>query len=166
MQQAQNTESVVPRIANFAALRVAGLSRRYPATAEAMRLLGQHWQDFAHGAGGKLLAAGPVMYGIHIGLFGDGGEDDYMSGVEIGAGDEVPSGLSELCLPPITCAVIDHAGSASEISLTTAVLLDWLTRSGLRLANPRPFDLIERYGVGFDPGTARGDIQLIVPVER
>lgn len=165
-RQSPTAELEAPRIVQMPAIRVAGLTRRYPATGEAMRMLSGQWQDFAHGPGGRLLAGGPVMYGIHAGLFGDGGEDDYTSGVEIGPRDAVPAGLAELRLPPITCAVIDHAGHASEISLTTsAYLRDWLPSSGYRLAPARPFDLIERYGKGFDPASGRGDMQLIIPVE-
>jgi len=166
MKQALNTESRSLRIAHMPALRLAGLSRRYPATPEAMLLLAKQWQEFAHGAGGKLLAAGPVMYGVHIGLFGNSGEDEYFSGVEIGAKDTIPAGLTELRLPPMTCAVVEHDGSANEISHTTSTALTkWLPESGHRLLPLRPFDLIERYGKNFDPQTARGDIQLIIPVE-
>ena len=166
MKQALKTENRSPRIAHMPALRLAGLSRRYPATPEAMQRLAKQWQEFAHGAGGTLLAAGPVVYGIHIGLFGNSGEDEYFSGVEIGANDVIAAGLTELHLPPVTCAIIDHGGLANEISLTTsAALTKWLPESGHRLALLRPFDLIERYGKNFDPRTARGDIQLIIPVE-
>ncbi len=166
MSQTSQTEPASHRITHLPALRLAGLSRRYPATPEAMREIGKQWQDFAHGAGGKLLASGPVMYGVHIGLFGNGGEDEYFTGVAIGAGDPLPASLTERHLPAITCAVIDHAGHASQISQTTGKLMRELSGSGPRLAQKRPFDLIERYGKGFDPQTASGDIQLIVPVEE
>ncbi len=165
MKQASQTASD-HRIEPIPAMRLAGLARSYPATAEAMQGLARQWQDLAHGPGGKLLAAGPVMYGIHTGLFGQSGEDEYFSGIEIGAQEPLPAGLSELRLPAITCAVIDHGGPAGDISQTTSILLrDGLHRMGRRLAEARPFDLIERYGRNFDPRTARGDIQLIVPVE-
>lgn len=167
MKQSLKTELEAPRIAHMPALRLAGLMRRYPATPETMKELGKQWQEFAHGAGGKLLATGPVMYGVHIGLFGDSGDDDYFSGIEIGTCDEIPAGLSELRLPAITCAVIDHAGPVSEISQTTSkALREDIRQTGHRLAQSRPFDLIERYGKNFDPRTARGDIQLIIPVEN
>lgn len=162
MKQAIKTTPESPRIEHMPALRLAGLTRRYPATADAMKLLGAQWQEFAHGAGGALLAAGPVMYGIHIGLFG-AESDEYFSGVEIGAHDRVPTGLSELRLPPITCAVIDHGGPASEISQTTST---YLREASHRLPSSRPFDLIERYGKNFDQRSASGDIQLIIPAER
>lgn len=155
------TEPAVHRIANMPALRLAGLSRRYPATPEAMRELGAQWRDFAHGAGARLLASGPVMYGVHIGLF-DTNEDRYFSGIEIGPNEETPAGLAEMRLPAITCAVIDHGGTVGEISQTTSMFLREATH---RLAQARPFDLIERYGKNFDPLKARGDIQLVIPVE-
>ena len=162
MKQAFRTEQQAPTVAHMPAIRLAGLMRRYPATPEAMAGLAKQWRDFAHGAGGALLAKGLVMYGIHIGLF-DTNEDEYFSGVEIGARDKIPSGLSELRLPPITCAVIDHDGPVGEISQTTSMVL---REGAVRLASVRPFDLIERYGKGFDPQIARGDIQLIIPVEE
>jgi predicted transcriptional regulator YdeE len=159
------TEPAVHRIANMPALRLAGLSRRYPATPQAMRELGAQWRDFAHGAGARLLASGPVMYGVHIGLF-DTNEDRYFSGIEIGPNEEIPAGLAEMRLGAITCAVIDHAGDAGEISQTISQFLrEGIRHSGHRLTKDRPFDLIERYGKNFDPMKARGDIQLVIPVE-
>ncbi len=166
MKQAAKTKSEAPRIAHMPAMRLAGLMRRYPATPEAMTGLGQQWQDLAHGTAGKLLASGPIMYGVHIGLF-DTNEVEYFSGVEIGAHESIPAGLSELRLPPITCAVMDHGGPVSEISQATSNFLrEGIRDAGHRLARLRPFDLIERYGTNFDPRIARGDIQLIIPVEE
>lgn len=162
MKKALKTERQATRIAHMPALRLAGLMRRYPATADAMKKLGAQWQEFARGAGGRLLAQGPVTYGVHIGLFGDSGEDQYFSGVEIGTQDAVPAGLTEFRLPSLTCAIIDHDGAVSEISQTTSKFL----RDGSHpLARSRPFDLVERYGKNFDPASARGDIQLVIPVE-
>lgn len=165
MNQTQKTEANAHRIVQMSAIRLAGLVRRYPATPEAMRALPAQWQDFAHGAG-KLLASGPILYGVHAGLFGNGGENEYFSGIEIDAQEPLPAGFSELYLSAMTCAVIDHAGHASEISQTTGKLLRELSGSGPRLAQKRLFDLIERYGKGFDPQSGRGDIQLIVLVEE
>jgi predicted transcriptional regulator YdeE len=167
MKQAIRTKPEAPRITPMPALRLAGLMRRYPATPEAMQELAKQWLDFAHGAGSKLLAAGPVMYGVHIGLFGDSGNDDYFSGVEIKTGEVIPAGLSELRLPPMTCAVMDHKGPVGEISQTTSDFLrEDIPHTGHQLPRSRPFDLIERYGKNFDPQAARGDIQLIIPVEK
>ncbi len=84
MNQALKTELPAPRIAEMPPLRLAGLSRRYPATPEAMQLLGKQWQELAHGVGAALLAGSPVMYGVHIGLF-DTNEDEDFSGVEVGS---------------------------------------------------------------------------------
>jgi predicted transcriptional regulator YdeE len=162
MNQAAKMETTAPPIAHMPAIRLAGLVRRYPATAEAMAGLGKQWQDFAHGPGGRLLASGPIMYGVHIGLF-DTNEDEYFCGVEIGAADAIPAGLTELRVPPLGCAIINHDGPVSEISQTTS---RFLRESTHRLAERRPFDLIERYGKDFDPTKARGDIQLIMPVEE
>lgn len=143
------------------ALRLAGLLRRYPATPDAMQRLGKQWQEFSHGPGGRIMDARATLYGVHAGLF-DTREDEYFSGVEIGPAEAVPAGLSELRLPPLTCAVIEHPGPAQEISQTTSI---FLREGGRRLAQVRPFDMIERYGKNFDPQAARGDIQLIIPVE-
>jgi len=166
MKQAHQIDPSTPRIALMPALRLVGLSRRYPATPEAMQLLAQQWQEFSRGPGGRIMDQGGTMYGVHIGLFGDSQEDEYFAGVELAASEPVPAGLADLRVPSLTCAVIDHRGPVSEISHTTSALLrDGLRESGKRLASTRPFDLIERYGPKFDPEAARGDIQLIVPVE-
>lgn len=165
MKTAQRVENAAFRVEQRPGLRLAGLSRRYPATPEAMMELGKQWMEFAHGPGGALLAAGPVMYGVHVGLF-DNPEDEYFTGVEIGATDKIPPGLAELRIPPLSYAVIEHAGLVSEISRTTSdVLTNQLPASGNRLASARPLDLIERYGQKFDPAKGSGDIELLIPVE-
>jgi AraC family transcriptional regulator len=166
MKQAQRVENETIRVETRPALRLAGLTRRYPATPEAMQELGRQWMDLAHGPAGKLMTAGAVMYGVHAGLFGDGGKDDYTSGVEIGAVDKIPAGLVELRIPALTYAVIEHLGHVSGISLTTSdFLANRLPRSAYRLATVRQFDLIERYGRNFDPAKGAGDIELLIPVE-
>jgi predicted transcriptional regulator YdeE len=165
MKTAQRVENATFRVEQRPALRLAGLSRRYPATPEAMMELGKQWMDFAHGSGGALLAAGPVMYGVHVGLF-DKPEDEYFSGVEIGGSEKIPSGLAELRIPPLSYAVVEHAGLVSEISRTTSnFLASTLPASSYRLAAARPLDLIERYGQKFDPAKGSGDIELWIPVE-
>lgn len=154
------------RIAHMPAVRLAGLAARYPATPEAMRLLGAQWQQFSRGPGGRIMHAGATMYGVHIGLFGDSGEDEYFSGVEIDERQQVPDGLMERVLPAVTCAVAGHEGTVGEISHATSHLLrEVIPAANRRLAANRPFDLIERYGKDFDPVSARGGIQLIIPVE-
>jgi AraC family transcriptional regulator len=154
------------QIAHMPAIRLAGLIARYPATPEAMRLLGAQWQQFSRSSGGRIMDAGAAMYGVHVGLFGDGGEDEYFSGVEISERQQVPEGLIERRLPAVTCAVADHEGTVGEISHATSHLLrDAIPVANRRLAANRPFDLIERYGKDFDPVSARGGIQLIIPVE-
>lgn len=143
------------------ALRLAGFPRRYPASPDAMQLLGKQWQEFSHGPGGRIMDAGATLYGVHVGLF-ETPEDEYFSGVEIGPAEAIPAGLTELRLPPHTCAVIEHPGPVQDISQTTS---KFLREAGCRLEKERSFDLIERYGKNFDPQAARGDIQLIIPVE-
>jgi predicted transcriptional regulator YdeE len=165
MKTAQRVENATFRVEKRPALRLAGLSRRYPATPEAMMELGKQWMEFAHGPGGALLAAGPVMYGIHVGLF-DQPEDEYFSGVELGATEKIPAGLVELRVPPLSYAVIEHAGLVSEISRATSnFLANGLPASPHRLDTARPLDLIERYGRKFDPAKGAGDIELLIPVE-
>ena len=166
MKQAQGVENETIRIERRPALRIAGLVKRYPATPEAMQTLGKQWMELAHGPAGAILANGPVMYGIHIGLFGDSGEDEYTSGVELRASDEIPSGLIELRIPALDYAVVEHTGLVSEISQTTSdFLVNRLPASSYRLAGARPLDLIERYGKNFDPAKGAGDIELLIPVE-
>jgi predicted transcriptional regulator YdeE len=166
MKTAQRVENETIRVERRPAFRIAGLVRRYPATPEAMQALGQQWMELAHGPAGALLANGPVMYGIHVGLFGDSGEDEYTSGVEIGASEKIPAGLIELRIPALDYAVIQHTGLVSEISLTTSdFLVNRLPAFSYRLAGARPLDLIERYGKNFDPAKGAGDIELLIPVE-
>lgn len=165
MKPAYRVENATFRVEQRPALRLAGLRRSYPATPEAMMELGTQWMDFAHGPGGALLAAEPVMYGIHAGLF-DKPEDEYFSGVEIGGTAKIPPGLVELRIPPLSYAVIEHAGLVSEISRATSnFLANELPASAYRLDASRPLDLIERYGRKFDPAKGSGDIELLIPVE-
>lgn len=162
MDEAVGNRAVAFRVAHMPALRLAGLLRRYAASPDAMHLLGEQWREFSHGPGGRIMDAGATLYGVHRGLF-DTREDEYFSGVEIGSADEIPPPLTELLLPShVTCAVIEHTGPVQDISQTTS---KFLREAGCRLPKERSFDLIERYGKNFDPQAARGDIQLIIPVE-
>lgn len=121
------------------------------------------WQRF-HAEIGTLGVEGMVeAFGVLSDIQpGDEGFD-YLAGIEVAPGTEVPRGLAAISIPARRWAVFPHSGHVATIAETAmSVIAGWLPASGLSVAGPP--DFMERYAADFDPWTGLGGMEIWVPV--
>ncbi len=143
------------------AMLIGGLGGSYtPETSAAIPSL---WQSFGRwlpdvpGRTGEAATAYGLCYNQTDTSF------DYMAGVEVNPGADLPEGFTKVALKPLTYAVFPHTGHISGIRSTWASVWDkWLPESGMKaLAEP----VFEKYGPNFNGHTGEGGLELWVPVE-
>ena len=152
----QTTNTLAPPVIEpRPALRFAGLADRIdmsnPGGFAAI------WQKFGQHLGHIPGAAGPAAFGI-VGGADDTG-CDYMAGVELSPGADVPAGFREMRAPARRWARFRHDGHVSTIRSTIRPIYDhWLPNSGETQAEEVSF--IEYYGPDFNPMTGLGTCEI------
>lgn len=161
MAQTKAASLAEPRLENLSGkLSIVGISRNYPFAKVAE--IPDQWQSFAAFIPRISKEANPVGYGVIY----NGGDDsfDYLSGVALAQGAEIPQNLVRLDLSPQTYAVFQHAGHVALLRETCeAIWSDWLPASKLSAVEAPWF---ERYGADFDPQTGNGGVEIWIPVSR
>lgn len=160
MSDQNKTDLPSPVIESRPPMRFAGLSERIdmsnPGGFAAL------WQKFGMHLGHIPGAAGPAAYGIVASA--DDSTCDYMAGVELAAGAEVPPGFREMRTPARRWARVAHRGHVSTIRSTIRAIYDqWLPGSGYTQAEEASF--IEYYGPDFNPMTGTGTTEIWIGLE-
>lgn len=147
----QTTTIAPPVIERLSALRFAGLAERIdmsnPGGFAAL------WQRFGPHLGHVPGAVGRAAYGVVASA--DDSACDYLAGVEIRPGAELPAEFTELQAPARRWARFTHQG---HISTIRAIYDQWLPGSGETQADEVSF--IEYYGPDFDPLTGLGTTEI------
>lgn len=151
----QTTTIDPPVIERLSALRFAGLAERIdmsnPGGFAAL------WQRFGPHLGHVPGAVGRAAYGVVASA--DDSACDYLAGVEIRPGAELPAEFTELQAPARRWARFTHQGHISTIRSTIRAIYDqWLPGSGETQADEVSF--IEYYGPDFDPLTGLGTTEI------
>jgi AraC family transcriptional regulator len=150
--------SDAPRIETVGSLLIAGLSTRVTATAATD--LPALWQRFGSHLGKIPGQVGPTAYGVC--RQDDAGGVEYLCGVEVRDGSELPAGFSQWRLPAHRYAVFPHPGHVSTLRDTVdAAFGTGLTKAGYLPARSAFF---ERYGAEFDAATGTGGMEIWIPV--
>lgn len=157
-QRAPSTAEPV-RFEERGPLAIAGLGGRF--TLEARTGIPELWKHFAPHIGRIPGQVGQAAYGISSMR---GGTIDYIAGVEVADGPDLPDGFSKVRQTATIYAVFEHRGHVSTISdMVGAIINDWLPNSGWAIA-PGP-QVIERYGEDFDPNTSSGLTEILIPLK-
>jgi AraC family transcriptional regulator len=148
-----------PRIVDAEPLLIVGLAERY--TCDTSAGIPAQWQRFLPFFGTIPGQVGRVAYGVRYNS-DDGGNFDYLCGVEVPNFARVPPQLGKLRLAAQRYAVFVHEEHVSTIRRTHATIWSsWLPRS--------PYDAIdapsfERYGEQFDAETGGGGVEIWLPI--
>ncbi|MBW8880481.1 MAG: AraC family transcriptional regulator [Asticcacaulis sp.] len=141
---------------------VAGYSRRF--TLASRSAIPALWQAFVPHLGHIAAQTGPAhtTYGVCYNP-DEAGDFDYMCGVEVRPGADLPEGFSTLALEARTYAVFPHEGHISGLRATwDTIWSKWIPENGLKVV-PAPF--FELYGPSFDPN-GNGGLDIWIPVEN
>ena len=151
-----------PRIERHGPLRIAGLSERHR-TAAAPGIPDQ-WQKFGKFIGNIDGMVGAAAYAV-VGEFSDTDDGyDYLTGVEVRPGVDLPSEFASIDIPSRTWAKFTHKGHVSTVSATCAAIYgDWQPK--LDFETGTGFSFLEYYGPDFDPKTGYGTMEIWVGVK-
>lgn len=148
-----------PRLEWQPATCYVGLVARYDCKSPAG--IPNQWQRFTPYLGTIRNQVGMDAYGVCFNM-DEEGCFDYMTGVAVGGGSEVPHGLLRLGLPAQRYAVFHHDGHIAEIrSVINAIWSDGLAESGYE---PVPGPTLEKYGPKFDGRTGLGGYAIWIAV--
>jgi predicted transcriptional regulator YdeE len=122
----------------------------------------QLWQAFGPRMGELVHAAGePIAYGVMDHFDEVSGEFDYLAGIKVGEGGDLPDGMVSWQIPAQTYAVV---------STTLPTIRDvfdelynaWLPASGYRRAPGPEFEL---YDERFNAAEPHSELDLYIPIE-
>jgi AraC family transcriptional regulator len=152
-----------PVIENRPALRLAGLVGRH------MLPLGPsipaQWQRFGPYVGNVHGAIGEATYGTCGSYFPEDGTTEYLCGIEVSEGAELPPEFTEVVVPAQRYARLTHRGHVTTIfSTIEAIFCEWLPSSGFRKKHA-PYTFIEHYDEAFNPRTGLGSLDIWIALE-
>jgi AraC family transcriptional regulator len=150
--------SLVPRLVQGRALRLAGIGRSVPVT-RAKAQIPLIWTELMG------IRLPDQVGGIGYGIRGTATSDDrfpYIAAIELAGRTPLPPGLVGVEVPPATYAVFSGFGHVSELRRAWPMLVEqWLPGSGMQLAATPSF---ERYGEDFDPLLGHGEMAIWLAV--
>lgn len=148
-----------PRMADSTAMTIAGLKQTL--TFENMAAISAIWQRFVPHIGHVPQESPGAAYGVCFNMTDSG--MDYIAGVAVRAGADLPKGFVTVKVPAGRYAVFRHDGHISRVGDSWGAI--WgggLEAAGLKAAATPIF---ERYGPEFDGRTGEGGLELWVPIE-
>jgi AraC family transcriptional regulator len=144
-----------PLIEPRPAMRIAGLLESHDMSRA--NNIPLQWQRFGPYLGNVSGVASPGAYGVVAGMEND--MCDYMAGVEVEPGAELPPEFKVLNVPAQRFARFRHLGHISTIRSTIgAIYGEWLPRSGETQGEGLSF--LEYYGPDFNPQTGLGTVEI------
>lgn len=140
-------------------LTIVGMNHTY--TMETRSGIPQQWERFVPRMR-SLPTADASCYGVCWNTQEDCGFD-YLTGVEMTDGGNVPADFITIKLPARRYAVFPHTGHVSAIPKTIDTIWSkWVPECGLKIAHAPCF---ERYTADFNPQTGMGGTEIWVPLE-
>jgi len=141
-------------------LSIVGISRYYPF--ERVAEIPDQWQSFVPIIPRVTSAGKPVTYGVIYN--GSDSSFDYLSGVELPKGADVPENLVRIDIATQSYAVFQHDGHVASVRDTCdAIWSDWLPASSKSVIEAPWF---ERYGESFSPQTGEGGLEIWIPISH
>jgi AraC family transcriptional regulator len=148
-----------PKIVKGDAMSVAGLAERQ--AFDAPQKIPAQWQRFIAMYGLIERKTSEIPIGVSCNLDEDG-TFEYVCGVEVARGCDVPKGLKKIAIPAQTYAVFEHLTHVATLGNTyLAIWNSWLTDHN-RVAADGPG--IERHKKTFDPRTGEGGVEIWIPL--
>ncbi|MBN1661511.1 MAG: AraC family transcriptional regulator [Anaerolineae bacterium] len=148
-----------PRIVSKRAFTVAGL--KYQGKNENNEIAGL-WQSLGPRMGEfRNLADPEAAYGVMNNIDMGSGRFDYVAGVSVQEGADVPQGMSTVHVPEQTYAVF-HTTLPALMDAFHLAYEEWLPASDYRRACGPEF---ERYGEAFDPQSPESEMEIWIPIE-
>jgi AraC family transcriptional regulator len=148
-----------PRIVSKRAFTVAGLkyqgkneNNEIPALWQA---LGPRMGEFRN------VADREAAYGVMEDMDEESGTFDYVAGISIQEGADVPHGMSTVRIPEQTYAVF-YTTLPNLMDAFHRAYDQWLPASGYQRA---PGPEFERYGEAFDPEYPESEMEIWIPIE-
>lgn len=152
-----------PRFVDGKPMTLAGFSERY--TVETRGGIPAQWQRFGPQFGHVPGQVDMTGYGL-ISDAGPGAGFDYLCGVEISPGTDLPREFTARRIPAHRYAVFAHRKHVSSLGETCDAIFNvWLPESGTKMPEDA-VDFFERYGPEFDPVTGMGGCEVWIPVQR
>jgi AraC family transcriptional regulator len=140
---------------------IAGINATY--TPRSRVEIPRQWERFAPHIGSVPGQIGSASYGV-LWNHKPSCEFDYLCGVEVADGADLPAEFRQVRLPEGEYAVFAHRDHVSSIARTIdAIQTKWLPTSEFEAAMALVF---ERYTDEFDRRTGRGGIEICIPVRE
>lgn len=156
---AQNVGLNKPVFADGPAMLIAGQNQRY--NAQTRQNIPQQWDQFLTRAGKLQGQVGDMSYGVVWNSSGDC-EFDYLVGVEVQPGTEIPADYACVTVPAGRFAVFTHSGPIASIGDTIdKIWSKWAPDAATKTSTSAP--CFERYKSDFNPETGHG-LEIWVPL--
>ncbi len=111
----------------------------------------------------EIRAVGKASFGVCFSVDAGTSDFSYLAGFETTQGEQAPTGMKTVDVPPGRYAVFTHRGHISGIGQTTFTIWNKsLPDLGL---TTRPAPDFERYDRRFNPETGQGEVEIWIPVE-
>lgn len=149
---------VSPEVTPTPARTVAGLQIRASPGSDVLESV---WTDVARrNAEFEAVASGETYYGVSAGFDPQTGEIDYVAGIGVADGADVPDDFTTVELPGGTYAVIETTlpAMADDRQYLEG---EWLTESDYERSGSPEF---ERYSTGFDRDDPEAVVEIYLPV--
>ena len=149
-----------PRFEQRGEILIAGLNESY--IFETRSNIPSQWNRLMPLVGRISGKQGSVFYGVCWNFQLECGFD-YLAGVEVGAMNALPAGLSHLRLAPQNYAVFFHREHVSSLPETLDAIWIWLRENNREAAEAPSF---ECYTEAFDSNTGLGGVEIWMPVKN
>lgn len=160
MNTTQTPQLGLPRLETLSPRRLAGIVERYDC--ESPTGFSDQWQRFAPYLNYLTKEIRRNVYGVSFN-FDDDGKFDYLSGIEVKNGVELPFGLVQLDLPEQRYAVFSYNGHVADIrAVLKTIWSEALSASGYEAA---PGPTLEKFGNDLDPATGLGSFEIWIAVQ-
>ena len=154
MDTVSQTRLPPPRIEMHPAFHIAGLMERIdPGQVNSIPALWQRLQPYLGNVAGAI--DGPA-FGVVVEA--DEATCDYLAGMEVAAGAELPPEFTSVQVPARRWARFAHQGHISTIRQTIAAVFQWSPPPQYRPADE--LGVVEYYGADFDGATGTGTIEI------
>jgi AraC family transcriptional regulator len=160
MSTTPNPQLGLPRLETLLPMRLAGIVERY--ACEAPTGFANQWQRFTPYLSHLAKRSGRAVYGVSYN-FDEEGKFDYLSGIEVRHGTEIPFGLVQLDVPEQKYAVFNYNGHVADIHVVYEII--WskaLSASGYEAA---PGPTLEKFSDQLDRVTGLGSFEIWIAVQ-
>jgi len=149
-----------PQFKDHDTMVVAGMAQTY--NFETRKNIPLQWETFVGQSSSIPNQTGKTHYGICWNTQDDC-SFDYLTGVAVENGENLPQGMTHLVLPAGRYAIFQHEGHVWELPQTMDLIwTKWAPECGLNLADA---PCVEHYTEAFCPEQGKGGIEIWVAIE-